>query len=49
MAEHSTSEHESGMDYAQHLATYNRFITISKYAAGAIAVLLILMATFLVH
>jgi len=49
MADHSTTEHETAMDYAQHEATYHGFVTGSKYVGGAIIVLLILMAAFLVH
>ncbi len=49
MADHSTGEHETAMDYAQHQATYNGFITATKYVSGAIIILLLLMATFLVH
>jgi len=49
MSEHSTTEHESPMDYAQHEGTYHGFVTATKYVGGAIIVLLILMATFLVH
>lgn len=49
MADHATANHESNMDYAQHEATYKGFITATKYVSGAIIILLILMATFLVH
>jgi hypothetical protein len=49
MADHSTGEHETAMDYAQHEATYAGFVSATKYVGGAIIVVLILMATFLVH
>ena len=49
MADHSTTEHETAMDYAQHEATYVGFITATKYVTAAVVVLLILMAMFLVH
>lgn len=49
MADHSTTEHETPMDYAQHEATYAGFIKGSKIVGGAIIVLLVLMAVFLVH
>lgn len=49
MADHSSSEHESAMDYAAHEATYAGFVAGSKYVGGALIVLLILMAAFLVH
>ncbi len=49
MADHSTSNHESAMDYAEHEATYAGFIAATKYITAALVVLLILMAAFLVH
>jgi hypothetical protein len=49
MSEQSTTEHETTMDYAQHEATYHGFVTGTKWVGGAIIILLILMAAFLVH
>jgi hypothetical protein len=49
MADHSTGEHETAMDYAQHEATYNGFIAATKYVSAAIIVVLLLLAAFLVH
>lgn len=48
MSDHPTS-HESSMDYAAHEATYEGFITATKYVSGAVIVLLVLMGFFLVH
>jgi Bacterial aa3 type cytochrome c oxidase subunit IV len=43
-----TSQGNQNMDYAAHQRSYNLFITLIKYAAGAVAVILIGMALFLV-
>jgi len=53
MAEHVTAELEAqletatGTDYADHLRTYEGFIHLAKYGAGFVAIVLILMAFFL--
>ena len=49
MADHSTSNQETAMDYAEHEATYAGFIAATKYITAALVVLLILMAAFLIH
>lgn len=49
MSEHSTPQHNTDADFAAHEAMYARFISASKYVGAAIIVLLILLATFLVH
>ena len=50
MAEQDSLEYEtaSGNDYAEHEATYNRFLQITKWTTGGTVVVLILMAYFLV-
>lgn len=44
------AEEESApkMDYAEHEATYNLFLTLTKYGIVILAIILILMAIFLV-
>jgi hypothetical protein len=37
----------NGMEYQQHERTYNLFITLFQWGAGIIALVLILMAIFL--
>jgi Bacterial aa3 type cytochrome c oxidase subunit IV len=49
MADHHTADSASDMDYAQHDATYKMFVGMTKWGTIGIAVLLILMAIFLVH
>ena len=50
MADHAEVEYATatGNDYAEHEKTYKFFLKLAKYGAGAIIVLLILMAYFLV-
>ncbi len=50
MAAHDTVEYSvaEGNDYPAHEQMYQNFITIVKWGTGSIAVLLILMAYFLV-
>ena len=50
MADHAEVEYATadGNDYAEHEATYNAFITMTKWGVGFVVVLLILMAYFLV-
>ncbi|WP_421726343.1 aa3-type cytochrome c oxidase subunit IV [Bauldia sp.] len=45
MAEQDTNE--VGTDYADHVRMYDGFISITKWATGAVVVVLILMAFFL--
>jgi hypothetical protein len=49
MAEHGAVEigTATGVDYTDHLRTYRRFLSLTKWVAGGIAVLLILLAFFL--
>jgi hypothetical protein len=49
MADHGAVEigTATGVDYADHLAMYRRFLDMTKWVTGAIIVLLILMAFFL--
>jgi Bacterial aa3 type cytochrome c oxidase subunit IV len=42
-----TKQGNPNMDYAAHEQSYNLFITLVKYGAGAVAVILIGMAIFL--
>jgi hypothetical protein len=42
------SERNENMDYPQHQQTFNLFIGLVKYGTLSIAILLILMALFLV-
>jgi len=42
------SEGNENMDYPQHQQTFNLFIALVKYGTLSIAILLILMALFLV-
>lgn len=44
MAENTTA---TAMDYAEHERTYAMFVNFVKYGTGAIVVLLVLMALFL--
>lgn len=47
MAEHPPSgplEMSAGMDYPEHKRTYERFLTLTKYTALAVAALLVAMA-----
>lgn len=50
MADHATVEYEtaSGNDYAQHEATYRGFLQLVKWGVVSTAVVLVLMAIFLV-
>ncbi|EJW12456.1 hypothetical protein A33M_2028 [Rhodovulum sp. PH10] len=50
MAEHATVvvETASGNDVAQHEATYRRFVRLVKWATLSVALVLALMALFLV-
>ena len=50
MADHGELEYATadGMDYEAHEQTYRNFVTLVKVATGAVVVLLILMAFFLV-
>jgi Bacterial aa3 type cytochrome c oxidase subunit IV len=50
MADHAEVEYATadGNDYAEHEKTYQFFLHLAKYGTGAIIVLLILMAYFLV-
>jgi hypothetical protein len=50
MADHGEVEYATatGNDYAEHERTYQFFLGLAKYGTGAIIVLLILMAYFLV-
>jgi hypothetical protein len=40
-------EHAASTDYPAHLQSYQRFVSLAKYATLAIAIILILMAFFL--
>lgn len=42
-----TTQGNENMDYAQHERTYDLFTGLVKYGAGAVIVVLILMAIFL--
>lgn len=50
MAGHGPVEYEtaSGNDYAEHEATYNRFVQIVKWTTGGTVIALILLAYFLI-
>ena len=50
MADHGEVEYAAadGNDYAEHEATYEAFITLTKWGVGFLIILLILMAYFLV-
>ena len=50
MADHAEVEYATadGNDYAEHEATYESFITMTKWGIGFLVILLILMAYFLV-
>jgi hypothetical protein len=50
MADHGEVEYATadGNDYAEHEATYNFFISLTKWIIGFLVILLILMAYFLV-
>lgn len=50
MADHAEVEYATadGNDYAEHESTYEMFLTLTKWLAGFVIVLLILMAYFLV-
>ena len=50
MADHGEVEYATadGNDYAAHEATYEAFITLTKWGIGFLVILLILMAYFLV-
>lgn len=48
MAEtHGIMSNDSGMDYAEHERTYKLFTSIVKWATALVALILILMAIFL--
>ncbi len=49
MADHGEVEYATatGNDYAEHEATYNTFIKMTKWCVGFLVVLLALMAYFL--
>ena len=49
MAEHGAVEigTATGVDYNDHLGMYRRFLGVTKWVTGGIAVLLVLMALFL--
>ena len=50
MADHGMVEYATadGNDYAEHEATYEAFITLTKWGIGFLVILLSLMAYFLV-
>ena len=50
MADHGEVEYATadGNDYAEHEATYNFFISLTKWIVGFLVILLALMAYFLV-
>ena len=50
MADHAEVEYTTadGNDYVEHENTYKMFLGLAKYGTGAIIVILILMAYFLV-
>jgi len=50
MADHGEVEYATadGNDYAEHEATYESFITLTKWMIGFLVILLSLMAYFLV-
>jgi len=43
---HPPLQHESAMDYAQHEATYARFVTLVKWTTITIAVAVVLLYLF---
>jgi hypothetical protein len=49
MAEHGAAEigTATGTDYADHVRTYESFVHLAKYGAAGVAIILILMAFFL--
>ncbi len=49
MAEHGAVEiaTATGVDYGDHLRSYRRFLTLTKYVSIGVVILLILMALFL--
>jgi hypothetical protein len=50
MADHGEVEYAlaDGNDYGEHEATYQMFLTLTKWVVGFLVILLILMAYFLV-
>ncbi len=50
MADHGKVEYAAadGNDYVEHEATYESFLTLTKWVVGFLVVMLILMAYFLV-
>ncbi len=48
MAKKSAKANIVSMDYAEHDATYARFLALAKWGTGIMVILLILMAIFLV-
>ena len=50
MADHGEVEYATadGNDYVEHVATYEAFITLTKWMIGFLVILLSLMAYFLV-
>ena len=48
MAENSALEQDAGSDYTQHKATYLSFVNLVKWSVLGSAIILILMAYFLV-
>ena len=49
MAEHEHGAVDADMDFAEHQKTFARFTGLVKWGCIGVAVLLILMAMFLVH
>ncbi|HET7714858.1 MAG TPA: aa3-type cytochrome c oxidase subunit IV [Bauldia sp.] len=49
MAEHGAVEFgtATGVDYNDHLAAYRRFLTLTKWVAVGVIIVLVLMALFL--
>jgi hypothetical protein len=49
MAEHGAVEYATatGVDYNDHLRSYQRFVSLTKWVAIAVVILLVLMAFFL--
>jgi len=43
-----SAENNSSMDYEEHNRTYDLFINLTKYGTALVALILILMAIFLV-
>jgi hypothetical protein len=50
MADHGEVEYATanGNDYAEHEATYQRFLTLAKWGTTSVIIIVILMAYFLV-